>query len=110
MFLAAAWVQSDVLISDLGRYIREKLETPQTGLYWETQRQKDRLASMSSRRFRPSVVFSTVGVFLVTQAVAILIAFSNLHAFTPLEWVLGAVAIIAILLTIYFFQYASRQN
>jgi hypothetical protein len=109
-FLAAAWVQSDVVISDLGRYIRDRLENPQTGLHWETQRQQDRLASAQNKKFQPSVVFSTGGVFLVTQAVAVLIAFSNVRAFTPLEWILSAVGVIGILSTIYFFQYASRQN
>lgn len=109
-FLAAAWVQSDVVISDLGKYIRDRMENPQTGLHWETHRQQDRLTSMRNKKFQPSVVFSTGGVFLVTQAVAILIAFSNIGAFTPLEWTLSLVAVIGILTTVYFFRYASRQN
>jgi hypothetical protein len=109
-FLAAAWVQSDVVISDLGRYIRDRLENPQTGLHWETYRQQDRLASMQNKKYQPSVVFSTGGVFLVTQAVAILIAFSNIGAFTLLEWTLSIVAVTGILTTVYFFRHASRQN
>jgi hypothetical protein len=110
MFLAAAWVQSDVIISELGRYIRENLESPETGLQWETHRQKLRTASTKKRSFQPSAVFSTGGVFLVTQAVAILIALSNLKAFALLEWMLSAVAIISLFLTFYFFQFASRKN
>lgn len=110
MFLAAAWVQSDVIISNIGHYILEKLETPQTGLRWETQRQKERAASAKKRVFQPSAVFSTGGVFLVTQAVAILIALSNLEIFTLLEWVLSAVAVTCFFLTFYFFQFASRKN
>jgi hypothetical protein len=110
MFLAAAWVQSDVIISNIGRYILEKLETPQTGLRWETQRQKERTESSKRKTFQPSAVFSTGGVFLVTQAVAILIALSNLETFAILEWVLSAVAVICFFLTFYFFQFASRKN
>ncbi|MFZ5857514.1 MAG: hypothetical protein ACOYZ6_11840 [Chloroflexota bacterium] len=110
MFLAAAWVQSDVIVSNIGHYIREKLETPQTGLRWETQRQKERAASGKKNAFRPSAVFSTGGVFLVTQAVAILIAFSNFRDFALLEWVLSTVAVGCFFLTFYFFQFASRKN
>lgn len=110
MFLAAAWVQSDVIISNIGHYIREKLETPQTGLRWETQRQKERAVSGKKNAFRPSAVFSTGGVFLVTQAVAVLIAFSNFRGFALLEWVLSAVAVGCFFLTFYFFQFASRKN
>ncbi len=109
-FLAAAWVQSDVVISDLGKYIRDRLENSQTGLHWETYRQQDRLASVQNKIIQPSVVFSTGGVFMVTQAVAILIAFSNIGSFALLEWTLSIVAVIGILTTIYFFRYASRQN
>ena len=110
MFLAAAWVQSDVIISNIGHYIREKLETPQTGLRWETQRQKERAVSGKKNAFRPSAVFSTGGVFLATQAVAVLIAFSNFKEFALLEWVLSAVAVGCFFLTFYFFQFASRKN
>jgi amino acid transporter len=109
-FLAAAWVQSDVVISELGCYIREQLESSQIGLQWETHRQRERLAALRKKKFQPSVVFSTGGIFLVTQAVAILIAFSNIRQFTLLEWILSTIAVIGILVTAYFFQYASRQN
>jgi hypothetical protein len=109
-FLAAAWVQNVIVVIELGRYIRDKLENAQTGLYWETHRQENRLASARNKKFQPSVVFSTGGVFLVTQTIAILIAFSNSAAFTTLEWTLSIVALIGILSTIYFFQYAGRQN
>jgi hypothetical protein len=109
-FLAAAWVQSDVIISNIGHYIREKLETPENGLRWETFRQKERTVSARKKIFQPSAVFSTGGVFLVTQAVAILIALSNFGHFALLEWVLSAVAVICFFLTFYFFQFASRKN
>jgi hypothetical protein len=110
MFLASAWVQSDVIISNIGHYIREKLESPQTGLRWETHRQKARTVQVSKTWFQPSAVSSSGGVFLVTQAVAILIAFSNLESFSVLEWVLSAIAIVCFFLTFYFFQFASRKN
>ena len=63
-FLYAAWIHSDVVISDLGRYIRDNLENNQTGLSWETKRQREHLKSIKKKKFQPSIVFSTGGVFI----------------------------------------------
>ena len=62
MFLAAAWVQSDVMISGIGCYIREKIEPDARGLNWETYRQQARLEDSQRRGIHPSVVFSTSGI------------------------------------------------
>jgi hypothetical protein len=110
MFLAGAWVQNDVLVSELGRYIRDNLEHSQTGLRWETFRQQSRIATGRTQRLRPSIIFSTGGVFLITQSVALVIAFSKIQVFTLLEWFLSTVAIVCMLITIYFFRYSSRHN
>ena len=110
MFLAAAWVQSDVLVSELGRYIREELEHPDIGLQWETYRHQSRIVETKTWKFRPTVVFSTGGIFLITQTVALLIAFSKFQIFTILEWILSGVAIICLLLTTYFFQISYRRG
>lgn len=110
MFLAAAWVQNDTVISNLGRYIRENLEDAQTGLRWETERQKNRLREAQSGKIYPSAIFSSEGVFLITQGMALLIGFANQPRFTILEWGLSAAAVICVLLTIAFFHYSSINN
>lgn len=110
MFLAAAWVQNDVLISGLGKYIRENLERSETGLRWETYRQQGRIAAAQTKKLHPTAVFSTGGVFLITQAVALIIALSKIKIFTILEWVFSFIAIICIIVTIYLFQYSSKNN
>ncbi|HEY9087911.1 MAG TPA: hypothetical protein VIO36_07065 [Anaerolineaceae bacterium] len=109
-FLAAAWVQCDTLISWLGQYIRENLECPENGLRWETFRHANRVEQAKKKEFRPTAVFSSGGVFLITQAVALLIALSQMAAFTALEWALGALAVAGLVLTAFFFRLSSRSE
>jgi hypothetical protein len=110
MFLAAAWVQSDVMVSNIGCYIREKIEPDTQGLNWETYRQQARMEDAQRRSIQPSVVFSTSGIFFITQTIALVIAFSNVRSFSLLDWALSIVAVFCELLTIYFFIFASREN
>lgn len=110
MLLAAAWVHSDVVISELGRYIREHLENPEIGLNWETYRYESRLAEAKTKAFRPNIILSSGGVFLITQAVALLVAFVKCQSFALLEWILGGIAILCVLLTIYLFWFSGRRG
>ena len=110
MFLAAAWVQSDLLVSDIGCYIRENFEIPGSGLYWETYRQECREQNVKDRTLKPGMAFSSGGVFIVTQIIALAVAFSQLDIFTLLDWGLSIVALLCMFLTIYFFAMAARRN
>ena len=110
MFLAAAWVQSDLLISDIGCYIRENFEISGSGLRWETFRQECREQNISDKTLKPGMAFSSGGVFIVTQIIALAIAFSQVNIFTLLDWCLSAVALVCMFLTIYFFYMAARRN
>ncbi len=110
MFLAAAWVQSDVMISQTGRYIRENIEKYAPGLRWESTRAARRTEEKSSGGIRPSVVFSTSGIFILTQNVALIIAMLKIRSFGLLDWILCAIALVCEILTIYFFRVASRSD
>jgi hypothetical protein len=110
MFLAAAWVHSDVVISELGCYIREHLESPETGLNWETCRYENRLVEAKTKTFRPNIILSSGGVFLITQAVALIVAFVKYQGFALLEWILGGVAILCMLLTMSLFWFSGRRG
>jgi hypothetical protein len=111
MFLAAAWVQSDVVISQIGRYIRENIERADIGLHWETYLQKTRKEASNQRwKLQPSAIFSMGGVILFTQIVAIMIATSNYQNFTILEWLLSSVALICFFITIHFYRFSKRYE
>jgi hypothetical protein len=109
LFLAAAWVQNDVLISDLGRYIRDHLETSPIGLKWETHRQHTRVSKKRDWK-QPSAALSSGGVFFITQLVAMIVAISQYSAFTELEYILLFIAVLCVLFTIYYFRYSAKRN
>lgn len=110
MLLAAAWVQSDVMISEIGRYIRNRIEKESVGLNWETFRQECRLREVKSAKIRPSVVFSTSGIFISTQMVALFIALSQFLTFNTMDWILCGVAVICSAVTANFFRIAYKQD
>ena len=107
MFLAFGWAQNDYRIRDSARYIRENLESALPGLRYETYVQQKRQSSegLGSWRF---VVLSHGGVFLITQLLAISIESLKL-TFTPLEWVLLAVDIFAVLVVIWIMTQSGRK-
>jgi hypothetical protein len=71
MFLAASWAQSDLRTAQIAQFIRDHIEpcigTPLRELGWENYR---RTTYSRSRR----LTFSTQGVFVSTQALAIALA------------------------------------
>lgn len=108
MFLAFGWAQNDYRIRDSARYIREKLEGTMPGLQYETYVQQQRQSSdgLGSWRF---VVLSHGGVFLITQLLAISIETLK-FTFTPLEWVLLAADILAVLVVIWIMRQSGRKS
>jgi hypothetical protein len=108
MFLAFGWAQNDYRIRDSARYIRENLESALPGLRYETYVQQNRQSSegLGSWRF---VVLSHGGVFLITQLLAISIESLKL-TFNPLEWVLLAVDVIAVLVVIWIMAQSGRKT
>lgn len=71
--LALAWSQNDFRTRRAAEYIRDRLETRIKGLGWETYCQQQR------RDWR-QVVFAHGGIFLTTQAMAVVV---GLFSFTP---------------------------
>jgi hypothetical protein len=108
VFLAAARFHSEAMISKTGRYIRQYLEYTLPGLYWETKLYEEFIPTRKINKFMPDFLFSTRGVFLITQAVALVIALSNIDAFTFLEWSLSGIALICIICTFLFFQTSNK--
>jgi hypothetical protein len=100
-FLALGWVQNDLRIAQIGRYIRERLEPTVPDLAWETYSQERREHDPWRWRF---TVVSHIGVFVVTQLMAIGIGWARFTA-TPLEWSLlgldiAAVVVVLLIMTL----------
>ncbi len=99
MFLAAGWVYNDRRVRQISNYIRE-LETRVSGLGWGhfVEAARERAGFWSFLGF-----LSASGVFLITQLVAVLVVLF-LASFATLEWILLAIDIIAIVVTITSFR------
>ncbi|MFN8531448.1 MAG: hypothetical protein U0670_22820 [Anaerolineae bacterium] len=81
MLLAFGWAQNDFRIRETAKYIRDYLETPESGLAYETNMQKSRNTSKGFGAWR-FVVISHGGTFLLTQIMAVVI---ELVRYTPLN-------------------------
>lgn len=99
MFLASGWAYNDRRIRQIADYIRE-LETRVSGLGWghfvKAARQRAGFRSFLG-------ILSASGMFLTTQLVAVLIALL-LVDFTTLEWILLAISVVAVIITIVIFR------
>jgi hypothetical protein len=111
MFLAFGWAQNDFRIRDLAGYIRKYLETASTGLRYEHEVELGRVSSTGLGSWR-YVVISHVGVFLFTQAMALLIELARIQFdFTLLsltQWILIGISIFSILVVIWIARHSVR--
>ena len=107
-FLAFAWTQNDLRIKDLAKYIREAIEPQVPGLQYETtiHRLRQGWKGVSSIRF---VSYSHEGLFVVTQAIAILIGFSN-PTITTLDWVLIGLDFLAVGLVVWLISQTRKRD
>jgi len=109
MFLAFGWAQNDFRIRNLAEYIRKNLESPATGLRYEHTVQAGRMDNkgLGSWRF---VVISHIGIFLFTQAMALLIELArigfNVTRLTLTQWILLGIG----LLSMSFVAWIARQS
>ena len=109
MFLAFGWAQNDFRIRNLADYIRKNLESPATGLRYEHAVQAGRMdiKGLGSWRF---VVVSHIGIFLFTQAMALMIELArigfNLSLLTLTQWILLGIS----LLSMFFVGWIARQS
>ena len=105
LFLAAIWAHSDVRIGEIAEYIRNRIEPQLVGIRWEKYISK-RFVERGGRWFR-RVEVSAAGVFLITQILALILAWPRL-TFSLEEIILLASDILAIIAT--FFILPSRRK
>lgn len=94
-FLSVACIHSDIRVKQLADYIRQ-IETNVAVIGWSlhiknllSEKQLDRITSP----------LSTIGLFISTQIIAILIAFLN-RPFNLVEWILFIIDLVFIFITI----------
>lgn len=99
LFLAASWAQNDISIKLTGKYIHDEIEPKLPDLKWQTWR--------AAYTGKSTLVFglrltslSATGVFIITQAVALLIGFARFQAFSTLEWIAGGLSVAFVVITI----------
>lgn len=102
LFLATAWTQSDTRIWDIAEYIKNHIETNLSGLNWENYV----YYKNQTRRVRP-LELTAVGVFLITEVLAVVLAIPRLNYSTE-EIVLLAFAGLAFVLTFITLQRRSK--
>ncbi len=105
--LVLAWMHSDVRAGELGDYIRTNIEKKLEGLEWENYIKKQRSEKPKSLMTR-SIEVSAIGVFIITQALALLLAIPKMTTSVQ-EMLLFIMDVGVIFLTIYFLR-SRRRN
>ncbi len=99
LFLTISWAHNGMVLTQIGRYIKDNIESKTPGLHWETSGTR----LYSTRRLG---TLSTSGVILTTQLLAVGLAFIKGN-FTIIEMVLLACSIAAIILTLILLRYST---
>jgi phosphoglycolate phosphatase-like HAD superfamily hydrolase len=100
MFISASWARNDSRIKYIGSYIRDYVEILTKNVLWETHR-LEKVAKPGFLWLSRLRIFSTMGLFLVTQILALGLAFSKL-VYSPEEIILLVLDVLAIVVTAYF--------
>ena len=111
MLLAFGWAQNDFRIRETAGYIRKYLETPESGLTYETLTQKYRQNAKGLDTWR-FVVISHGGMFLLTQAMAVVVEvlrFTPLNL-SPIRLTLLTVDAISILIVYWIMRQSNRRE
>ena len=107
IFLAAAWVQNDLRITDIGNYIRDHIENKILDLEWETTVQNKRVLDASEGKFR-STILAHGGIFIISQIIAMGVGLSFILSFTLVDKVLFWADMVSLLVVIFIFTLDSR--
>ena len=102
LFLATAWTQSDTRIWDIAEDIKTHIEPNFSGVNWENYVH----SKNKTQKVRPLEV-TAVGVFLITEVLAVVLAIPRLK-YSPEEIVLLALAGLAFVLTYVTLQRRSK--
>jgi hypothetical protein len=98
LFLTASWVHNGIVLAQIGRYIKDHIESKITGLQWQS--------SGSKYFFRGWGTLATSGLVLTTQLLALALAFIKGN-FTTIERVLFICSSVAIVLTLILLRYST---
>ena len=104
-FLALGWVQNDLRIRDIARYIREEIEVQCESLHYEKHLLERKKSHPDDRWVR--TILSHGGIFMTTQIIAIIIGISKC-VFSVQEDVLLGINFLVLILTIYFMRQARK--
>ena len=74
LFLATAWTQSDSRIWDVAEYIKNHIETNLGGINWENY-----VYNKNKTRKVRSLEITAIGVFLITEVLAVVLAIPRLN-------------------------------
>ena len=102
LFLATAWTQSDTRIWDIAEYIKNHIEPNFSGINWESYVYDKN----KTRKVRPLEI-TAVGVFLITEILAVVLAIPRLK-YSIEEIVLLAFAGLAFVITFITLQRRSK--
>lgn len=107
LLLAVGWAQNEVFIKQLNAYIRDQLEGANTGLGWQRYSQQ----KMSELRVFgwPLEIMALGGIFLLTQIMALGLGWVQMN-FSPLEWILLLLDVIAIIALLVVLDYVRRRS
>jgi uncharacterized membrane protein YqaE (UPF0057 family) len=111
MLLAFGWAQNDFRIRETGGYIREYLESPESGLAYETLTQKYRQSAKGLGAWR-FVVISHGGMFLLTQVMAVVVEvlrFAPLNL-SPIRLALFTIDAISIIIVYWLMRQSTRKE
>lgn len=100
MFIAASWARNDSRIKYIGVYIRDYIEILTQYVLWETHRLEE-VAKPGFLKLSRLRIFSTMGLFLITQILALGLAFGKL-VYSPEEIILLVLDMIALGVTAFF--------
>lgn len=107
LFLAASWSQNDISIKLLGKYIRDEIEPQMPGIRWQAWRKAN---SKSTTVYGIRLTsLSAAGVFIITQAVALLIGLSRVQHFTFVDWLAGCMSAAFTILTMMLLREHSKR-
>ena len=105
--LAAGWTQNEVRIRTISAYIRDHLEAAIPGLGWE--RYSRNVAAKSRFMGIPIDILSIGGVFVLTQVLAIVLAFFHFEG-TFVEYLMIVVDVFSISALVLMVNYVRQQS
>ena len=112
LFLAIAWMQSDVRAGEIGNYIKDQIETKLDGIRWETYIRQKKIDEKKSILKKANAI-SASGVFVTTSLVAMLIGISKIDfaAFAVSKYYIEIVLVIVdAVAVIYMFKIIGRRR